>query len=234
MGDSLRTEPVFFNPKGLFEDRAINDINETLLDRAVRHYRRNVFNRVFRRAQIRMIRVHYFQRPMIPLPLSVRPACDQDLADRIRALTVHRPYCFKDPRFSYTLGAWRPFLGDTTMVCVFRDPAVTATSIVKACDDAGSFASNLEMNFQKALRIWEQVYRHILEIHHPQGGRWLFLHYDQIMRAEGRRRLEAALEVKVDDAFADENLRRSRPGGPVPERIGALYRRLCDLAGYAA
>jgi Sulfotransferase family len=236
MGDNMNVKLRRANPKGVFEDREVNEINEVLVKRAVRHYRHNIFNKIFRRAVIRSVRLRVMDRHrwMIALPLSIRPTCDPDLAGRISALAARQPYCFKDPLFSYTLGAWRPFLGDPPMLCVFRDPAVTAASIVTVCEDAASLATNSEMDFRKALDIWEHMYRHILKIHYPQGGQWLFLHYDQVMRPDGRKRLEEMLEVKVDGSFADEELRRSKPGGPVPERIGAVYRRLCELAGYSA
>ena len=47
------------------------------------------------------------------------------------ALTSRQPFAFKDPRFSYTLRAWEPHIADAVRICVFRQPAETANSILR-------------------------------------------------------------------------------------------------------
>jgi len=55
------------------------------------------------------------------------------------------PLCYKDPRFSYTLPAWLPCLHDTRRICIFREPGLTAESIVTECRTM-PYLANLEMN----------------------------------------------------------------------------------------
>jgi hypothetical protein len=148
----------------------------------------------------------------------------------MQAQTSRAPFCFKDPRFCYTLAAWRPFLPDTVFCCVFREPARTANSIVKECQTA-DYLAGLPMDFPGAVEVWTLMYRHILEAHR-QDGEWVFLHYDQLFQPTGPERLEAALGARVDRRFPDPGLKRSPAEGPIgPDTLGA-YQELCRLAGY--
>jgi hypothetical protein len=150
---------------------------------------------------------------------------------RIEAVTARAPYCFKDPRFSYTLDVWRPLLANVFFICAFRHPAVTAASIVTECATA-RYLSDVKMDRAWALRIWYAMYRYIVQVHYPAGGNWIFVHYDQLMDGSRLDEIEQALGAPVDRSFADSTLRRSRDSGAVPGRAFSLYRRLCDLAGY--
>lgn len=230
MGNEVDRRSLQINLKGTFEDVEVNEINEELLARSIRRYRRRLFNRLFHKQVIREIRVGRTQRWLIALPTNIGIVRPPDLLERIRALTARQPYCFKDPRFPYTFGVWQPLLDNPVMVCVFRSPAVTASSLVTVCNQP--YYANLEMDFQRGLKVWEYMYRHVLEIHHPRGGQWLFMHYDQVMQPAGRRKLGEILEAQLDESFADPKLNRARPDGEVPERITRLYRQLCELAGY--
>jgi Sulfotransferase family len=220
------------NPKGQFEDPEVNAINEDLLTRTMRTYRHSLFHRMFLRSRRRDLRLHYYQRWLAPLPLWMRVQRDSDIEARIRALTVRTPFCFKDPRFSYTLHVWRPFVGNAAFVCVFRDPAVTAASIVAECERE-AYLRSVAMDADRALRLWKQVYRHVLQIHYPAGGDWLFVHYNQLMDGTALPKIEKLLGVETDRGFVDPGLNRSRPsGGLVPSRVRRIYHQLCDQAGY--
>lgn len=63
--------------------------------------------------------------------------------------------CYKDPRFSYTLPAWLPYLHDTRMICIFREPGLTAESIVTECRTM-PYLANLEMNVARHPQPREQ------------------------------------------------------------------------------
>src|SRR5690349_12501793 len=80
------------NPKGFFEDDEINAINEALL--APLTPRR---------------RPAYGWRWLASVPVGTPFACPPELGQRIQAQTARAPFCFKDPRFCYTLPAWRRF-----------------------------------------------------------------------------------------------------------------------------
>jgi hypothetical protein len=138
------------------------------------------------------------------------------------------PFCFKDPRFCYTLPAWRPFLAEPVFLCVFREPARTANSILKECQSA-DYLRGLAMSFAQAVETWALMYRHVLQ-GHRHAGEWLFFHYDQLLEDASWDKVTRALGVPVDRNFADARLKRSSGEGPVPPAALAVYEQLCDLA----
>jgi hypothetical protein len=223
MGDEL-TPPRQSNPKGFFEDHHINSINEDLLDPVV------PTRPVFWGKERYRYRPLWWQRWLACLSVRTQIACSPEIAARIQSVTRREPYCFKDPRFCYTLNVWRPYLKNVRFVCVFRSPAVTAVSILKECRDA-PYLHSLDMTFRQAIRVWTQMYRHVLEIHRFEGD-WLFLHYNQLLIEEGLRRLETFLEARVDRTFPELSLRRSFSDEYVPRRTWGVYLQLCELAGY--
>jgi len=223
MGENLhRANPG--NPKGFFEDEEINGINEALLAQVLRARPKLLGDWFFRSRPVQG------QRWLSRLPLGTNIPCPHDIAERIQRVTRRQPYCFKDPRFSYTLPAWRPWLGNTVFVCVFRDPESTAQSILKECNDA-HYVDSLSINFNQALQVWSLMYRHILDIHRREGA-WLFLHYDQVLGGDGLSRLETFVDAPVDRSFPEVSLRRSFFRHPVPGKTLPVYQQLCQLAGW--
>ncbi len=223
VGDDL-ISPNLSNPKGFFEDREINSINELLLDGVVPR-RPPILGRWF-----------FKNRPrrganwMAQLPVGIKIQSSSAIVDRIRNAVSREPFCFKDPRFSYTLPAWKPYLRNTGFVCVFRDPATTASSIVKESREP-KYARKIVLQFEDAVNLWACLYRHILEIHRHEGE-WLFLHYNQVLEGKGLQQLESFLETKVDRSFPDSSLSRSVSTKEVNGKALRLYEDLCDLAGY--
>jgi hypothetical protein len=214
------------NPKGFFEDVEVNMINEDLLGPLVP-------------ARVAILGKELFpwrpllgQRWLAHVPVGAKVERPGWIEPRIEAVTRREPYCFKDPRFCYTLSAWRPFLNGAVFVCVFRDPATTAASIVKECREA-KYLQTLSMSFSRAIKIWSGMYLHILR-NHRRHGEWLFLHYEQVMHGDGLSRLERFVGAPVDASFPETALSRSSPaeGFRVPKRARRIYRELCDAAGY--
>jgi len=212
------------NPKGFFEDIEVNMINEDLLAQVV-PVRLVVMGKEFFRS-----RPLEGQMWLACLPLETKVPCPPQLEERIRVVTRSHAYCFKDPRFCYTLPTWKPFLENTVFVCVFRDPASTALSIVKECKEA-TYLHTLAMTFGRALKVWRLMYSHVLRIHRHEGD-WLFLHYDQIVGRDGLRRLGSFVEAPVDHTFPEASLRRSVSIKSVPRKIWQIYVELCELARY--
>ena len=224
MGDNL-TPARDANPKGFFEDWEINEINEELLAPIVPP-RMRVLNRDLFRS-----RPAHGQRWLSKVAPKAQIYCPVDIAYRIQSVAGHRPFCFKDPRFCYTLPAWRPFLDNVVFVCVFRHPAITAASILKECKDA-LYLKDLRISFSRAVEIWSQMYTHVLDIHRHKGV-WLFIHYDQMLTNEGLDKLEKFLDAPVDRSFPDSSLSRSILECPIPLATSRLYQSLCQLAGYS-
>ena len=214
------------NPRGYFEDPQINAINEDLLAAVLPPRPGGWLGSLFFRS-----RPSAGQRWLARVPMDREIPCPPPLAARIGELTRHRPFCFKDPRFAYTLPAWRPFLAEAAFVCVFRDPAATAASML-AEGRRQPILHTLAMNRRQALATWHSAYTHILDRHLAAGGDWLFLHYDQFLTGEALPRLETFLGVAADRSFVDPRLRRAQAIGHVPSEVESVYRRLCALAGY--
>ena len=216
MGNRL-LPPNDDNPKGYFEDYEINAINEDILGPLVPK-RISVFGQeYFRHRPLK------WQRWVACLPVDIKIRCSPEIAQRMQRVSFRDPYCFKDPRFCYTLPAWRPYLKGAAFVVVFREPAKTAVSILKACQHAP-----IRLTFRQALKVWTQMYKHILEIHHYDGD-WLFLHYSQLLTGEGLNKLESFLQTLIDRSFPDALLSRSFSSEPIPRDTERVYESLCEL-----
>lgn len=211
------------NPKGFFEDAEINRINEELLAPVVPR-RPPLLGRFILRD-----RPAPDERWVARVPPGTDIPCPPTLAERIaRVVPGDVPFCFKDPRFCYTLPCWRPYLRDVRYLCVFRDPIRTANSMLKECH---AYLPHLYIDFDRAVEVWMLMYRHVLDLHMHEGD-WLFLHFDQLLSEEGLRRLAAFTAAPIDPAFPDAALRRSAYTRPIPEATRPIYERLCAQAGY--
>jgi hypothetical protein len=221
-------KPTSSNPKGYFEDEKINSINEKLLSSVLPWRPRGRLGKLpFLRA-----RLGEGQLWLARVPVGRTLVCTDGVKHEIGSLIARQPFCFKDPRFSYTLPCWRPFLKDTRFVVVFRHPADTAESIAKECRK-WAYLRGLRINRKKILNSWQLMYLHILK-QHAAGGAWLFLHYDQLLGGEGLNLLESFSQAAVDREFPDKQLKRSVSRAAVPASVLELYERLLQHAGYRA
>lgn len=131
--------PTDSNPKGFFEGQEINDVNEKILEKIVAT--RSSFTTRFLRRVPFLEEIVKNDRPikgkgqlwLARVPLDAHVKSNSSINDQIRHQTARVPFCFKDPRFCYTLPVWRPFLDNhtTVFVCVFRDPGDTIKSILQ-------------------------------------------------------------------------------------------------------
>lgn len=221
MGDNLWPARDM-NPRGFFEDRDVNHINERLIAAALnRRYK-------WLPRRLRPSQPGEWQRWLARVPMNIRFRQRPDILDRIRKVTAHQPFCLKDPRFCYTLPAWRDALGDSVFVCVFRDPATTAESIVKACQTDPDMRG-YPITFDEAIKVWTLMYRHVLAIHRHRGT-WLFVQFDQILDGTAAQRLAAVTGANVDPSFVDATLHRTTTNRHIPSATRAIYRQLCALA----
>ncbi|MEM9800499.1 MAG: glycosyltransferase [Planctomycetota bacterium] len=204
------------NPKGFFETPEINGINEFLLSGTV------TGEAPLRRMQ------HWLAHAPEPLEFEV----DRALRERMDRLGERGPFAYKDPRFCYTLGAWRPSLEGAKFVCVFREPGACAESILKECATA-DYLSGVEMDRERALRVWNAMYRRILD-EHVHDGDWLFVHFDELLTPAGVERLESFVGAPVAADFPEARFKRSRSHGAVPDEIARTYDELCSRARFAS
>jgi hypothetical protein len=212
------------NPTGFFEDEEVNRINEDILSTMLPRRWPGPL------AMLTRDRLGDMQRWLSEVPVGARVPEDPGIARRISRIVARAPFCLKDPRFSYTLPAWRPWLRDTRFLVVFRDPATTVSSILKECRVA-PYLHDLRMDSGRAFRGWTTMYRHILELHR-HAGEWGWFHYDQLQTPDGMDRLESFCGVRVDRGFARDDLRRSRPTDSTSAPAMAVYGQLLQLAGW--
>lgn len=211
------------NPKGFFEAIAINAINERLLSPLAPLRSHHPFLRIWRAG-------FPSERWLARIPVGTPIEAPARLTRRIAGQVIQRPFAFKDPRFCYTLPAWRPQLPpDTVFLCIFREPGRTVTSILKECRTQ---YPDIRLDKDEAFGVWNDMYGHILHTHRHEGT-WLFVHYDQVLDGSALPAIESHLGARVNRDFADARLKRAPLIAP-PATAAATYRELCTLAGYAA
>lgn len=222
------------NPRGFFEDKRINALNEQLLAQftANQFERRNLRNGIYQNLQLKD-GFKFGQRWLANIEghqeLNFRVSRSQ--LKTMQQLLSEEPYCLKDPRFSYTLGAWQPVLSNIGFICVFREPSKTVSSIEKFIEgQRHSLGFQITPDF--FLDMWCNQYEYIIE-HLSSTGNWLFVHYDQIISKEKIHEIESFLETTIDDSFIDPTLKRSK-SSQEPDNLRAqnLYGQLCNLANF--
>lgn len=218
-------EPRAANPKGFFEGCEINAINEQLITKVLPNETKVM--RLLRRGNRIPLRNQTWLARLAP---SLDVPGDADLEARIRELVRRVPYCFKDPRFCYTLPIWRRHLENEIYLCVYRSPAETASSILKECADA-SYLRGLKMDRRACLDLWFLMYSRIVQTHRHAGD-WMFLHFDQLFERAKLEEIQSRIDSPVAFDFPDRELRRSKDAGSFPEPVRALYGTLNDLAGF--
>jgi hypothetical protein len=144
LGDNY-IRPRVSNPKGFFEDSLVNKLNERIIGRAW-HYRLQLSD--LRRNQLWLARVPRW------MPLEATPKVRHDIS----ALCERQPFCFKDPRFAYTLPVWQRIAPAMKFIVVFRHPAETTTSIVRECQTA-NYLRNVRMTRRRAVAVWRAQIR---------------------------------------------------------------------------
>lgn len=209
------------NPDGYFEDETINAINEELIAQ--------VITSVDQTNSGLPLVPGIGQRWLASIPVETFIPAMSSVETQIKSLVAHQPFCFKDPRFSYTLPVWRPFLQDAVFLCVFRHPATTVESILKEC--RRDYLLDLQMTPDRAMEIWMNMYLHILKTHRHMGD-WLFIHYAQFVDLSALETIQNVLGATVDREFPNSSLQRSRPTVPVSHEAIELYNELCELASY--
>jgi hypothetical protein len=215
------------NPLGYFEDEEINGINEDLLDQVVPWRPRGVAGAVL---PVFRTRPRWSQRWLATLPADTVVRSTPSLAQRMSRQTATVPYLFKDPRFSYTLPAWLPHLAPgTRLICTFREPQRTVDSILKIIRDE-RYLRDLRMSRQQALDYWVAIYQSVLGKRESLGGRWMFVHYDELLSQRAIGPLEEILGARADVSMLHGSLSRSSAAGRASPAADRIYGQLVRLA----
>ena len=155
-----------------------------------------------------------------------------DIAHLIGRMSRHQPFCFKDPRFGFTLPLWQPYLPpDVRYLVVFRDPADAIASILR--DAKESYDDRpLAVTEQWAVEHWKLIYQCILSQRRVEESQWMFLNFNDVLTEE----CQAALTVFVGAKPDTEQLEPARIGrhraraGNEGDDCRTLYDELCNLA----
>jgi Sulfotransferase family len=221
MGEHLHP-PRSSNPKGFFESPSINQLNEDILalnlprreDGGIRGYAFDV-----------PLRGHRWLARVAPD--HVMQAAPEQL-ERIRSLTEHRPFCYKDPRFCYTLPFWRQSAPEALCICIFRDPAAFISSVFQESLTI-PYLHDFAVSVQQLTETWECMYRRVVEQHSAEG-QWLFVEYERLLEGIGLESIARFAGTELDMSFPDRSLRRSESTIALPAHIRALHARLQRLA----
>lgn len=232
MGDKLYL-PRESNPRGFFEWKEINGINEDILSFYGGGFTGAIKKKVFKKHTVKSPGKN--QRWLLSLPPHIPVTyCDTALEERIKTVIQRGPFCYKDPRFSYTLPVWRRFLEPgTVFICVFRDPGVTVESILKECASR-EYLADLSMDGKSAYSVWRNVYSRILSYGDSAHNGFFFVHYNQVYDGSALPALADLLGVKLNHDFVDKTLNRTvaHDSRPVPADVRKIYNRLCEAADY--
>ncbi|MFO7534595.1 MAG: hypothetical protein R6X19_02755 [Kiritimatiellia bacterium] len=225
MGAGLK-EGTPSNPLGYFESAEINDLNEALLAPVAA----GLAGRPVTAWKLPHPPLGTDQHWLACLPPEAGVPSVPNLESSLAAAAARTPFCYKDPRFSYTLPVWRPHLAgpEAVYVCVFRQPGRTVNSILKDCGER-DYLRGLPLPPAYLWQVWIQMYDRVVRVHRRRG-KWLFLHYDQVAAGGGLRRLARFLEAPVDAGFPTPALNRSRDRGNVPRQARVLYWKMKMLS----
>lgn len=212
------------NPKGFFESREINGLNEQLLQTVMP--RRGMLASRLIRSRI----PGHCQRWLAQVPLDVTPDCTPLMDRKIQSQVSRNGFCFKDPRFSYTLSSWKRHATNAACICVFRHPAQTVESIMRETVEA-RYLKTLILRPEDAYEVWRLMYLHILR-HHSQNGDWIFVHFDQLLNGTAFGAIKSLLNVSPDATFPEAKYSRVSNPISVPVELSDLYFELCERAGY--
>lgn len=229
MGDNLYgANPS--NPKGFFECGEINDLNEDILN----HYNGYRLPHILYKL-LRVPKLKHGKRQQWLLSLPAQTIVDysnDQIQKRIQSALSKQPFCYKDPRFSYTLPVWKKHLSSQTrFICVFRAPQVTINSILKECANR-RYLRNLYIDTEYATQVYVDIYSHILVNNTEIMANIFFVHYEQILDGSALVRLSNFLDVELNNRFVDSKLKRTPALDRISDKAQQVYDRLCELAGY--
>jgi hypothetical protein len=210
------------NPLGYFEDLDVIATNEAVLAPFYRSRWQRFSRAIHRKPNIMGTGSWLLDFDARRLgTISLQPA----QAAKFKELFARTPFAYKDPRFSFTLGAVAPVIPkNTSYLCVFRHPLQVIESTRKHASESGVVADD-----GYCFAVWAAHYRCLLEHYRELGGQWLFISYQQLIDGEAIRRIEEFLKIQIDKTLIKEELNRSQAVGRLPGRVAQMFERLKEL-----
>lgn len=227
MGDRL-IPPNIANPKGFYEDSDINLLNDHFIVRALGGATLHRLLSLFRHPVHNDRRGFWLAAPRVSFP--IRPDAEEQRS--IRSIVSNQPFCLKDPRFSVTLPAWKPFLpADTGRIVVFRDPRRMVDSVLRNAQER--YDPRLPVDQTWVVLSWVRTYRRLLRW--AQGREdWFFVSWESMLDGSAHGALEAFARTPLDFSGIDPAVSRSQPIADTEafsaSQVGNVYRRLLQRA----
>lgn len=231
--------PSESNPKGYFEDEAVNQLNNQLLRQLGIVPKRLPLRKTAKLLKLFGInkpqldyRSWAHQTPRYPVKGDPTPA----MAEQMKGLVAQTPFCYKDPRFTYTLKQWMGVTPDNTrFLVVFRSPVDTVVSMLK---NTRIYTPPVQLSPRFCERVWSVNYAYLLESY-SGDSRFMFVHYDQILNNQATGKIAEFFEADLVNDLADPGLARSRRNDLKSEitplkQTTDLYERLCGFVDYKA
>lgn len=189
------------NPRGFFENRLINDLNEAIIGASLSSH----LGPVWAKRVINEFSAGQFWLGQWPNKMPV--VCEPRQADAIRAMGLRAPFALKDPRFAFTAPAWLDALPNLTVLAIFRRPEVTAESILLECRTA-AYLRSFQISVNDAFLVWRSTYERLLDLY-KSTGKVLFVRYEDLFNQSRLALLESIISVKLNAGFADPRLNRT-------------------------
>lgn len=203
------------NPKGFFENWEINSLNERIIKSSLEaKFEKSVI------ATYESLRGegHYW---LARLPDNLPCVVSEEDKACIAALVDRKPFCYKDPRFSYTLPAWLQASPDTIALCVFRHPGIVVASILK---ELQSVEHLQEFSFRviDLYRMWEDTYLRMLELR-ASGAAVYFVNYGDLFSECKQDELEEFVGAELNRSFPNVQLARTEFSGELSVRTASIF-----------
>jgi hypothetical protein len=210
------------NPLGYFEDLEVIQVNDAILAPFYCSKWRRLLRTVSRKPNI--VGTGAWLLDLDPSRLNsvnLRP----EHVDKFRELFARNPFAYKDPRFSFTIGALAPIIPKNTVyLCVFRHPLQVVESTKKH-----AFRGGVIVDDEYCFGLWEAHYGCLFRHYQEIGGQWLFVSYEQLMNGKAFSRIEEFLGVQLDKGLAKRELMRTHTVGRLSGRVAEIYDRLKRL-----
>ena len=200
LGDRLYP-PREANPKGFFEDEYINALNEEIITYSVR----TTFTGPAATGLLGRYKTGHLWLARFPIEHDF--VCNDEQRGAIRGLTARQPFCFKDPRFCFTLENWTARVPDSLVLCIFREPASTVESILKECRSA-PYLFDFSISVEDAFAIWREIYWRMLRLYERYSN-IRFVYYDDVISGSVLERLDDIVGTKLDRTFPEAGLNRT-------------------------
>jgi hypothetical protein len=211
------------NPLGYFEDVDVNAANDAILAPFYCSAWRRFSRMLKRKPYVKSTGAWLLDlAPRELESISLRP----EHVDKFRKLFARTPFAYKDPRFSFTLGALAALIPKNTFhLCVFRDPLQVVESSRKH-----ALRSGVDVDDKYCFAVWEAHYRCLFEHRRKLGGQWLFISYQQLIDGVAVLRMEEFLKIRLDRTLVKPELNRAKAYGMLPDSVAQLYEQLLELS----